>query len=115
MVTCMPSCQNMSYMLLNLVAEVGELAGKVAKPIRKDNVIIRDNMLSPAYLFEPDCLEAFDDMKREMALELGDVLWMVQGCASRLGYTLEDIAIMNLNKLKSRAERGQIDGDGDHR
>lgn len=27
MMTCMPSCENVSYMLLNLVGEVGELAG----------------------------------------------------------------------------------------
>ena len=33
--TCLPSCENFSYMMLNLVGEVGELAGKVAKSIRK--------------------------------------------------------------------------------
>lgn len=30
MSTCMPSCNNISYMLLNLVAEVGEFSGKLA-------------------------------------------------------------------------------------
>ena len=35
MQTCMPSCDNVSYMLLNLQAEVGELSGKIAKAIRK--------------------------------------------------------------------------------
>ena len=35
MTTCMESCNNFSYMMLNLVGEVGELASKVAKGIRK--------------------------------------------------------------------------------
>lgn len=35
MSTCMESCENDAYMLLNLVAEVGEYAGKMAKLIRK--------------------------------------------------------------------------------
>ena len=40
MTTCMHSCKNISYMLLNLVGEVGELASKIAKNIRKENVYI---------------------------------------------------------------------------
>ena len=35
MTTCMPTCENASYMLLNLVGEVGEFASKIAKHIRK--------------------------------------------------------------------------------
>ena len=35
MSTCMPSCDNMAYMLINLMSELGELAGKVSKPIRR--------------------------------------------------------------------------------
>lgn len=115
MTTCMNTCSNMSYMLTNLCAEVGELTGKVAKAIRKGHAVYRDNHLTPAYLMEPDSLEAFDDMVREMALEAGDVLWQLSGVVKRLGFSLEDIAIMNLKKLESRAQRGKIDGDGDHR
>ena len=36
----MPSCKNISYMLLNLVGEVGEFASKLAKAIRKDQLAI---------------------------------------------------------------------------
>ena len=35
MTTCLPEAENFSYMMLNLVGEVGEFAGKVAKAIRK--------------------------------------------------------------------------------
>ena len=40
MTTCMPSSENFSYMFLNLVGEVGELASKVAKDIRRGNAYI---------------------------------------------------------------------------
>ena len=40
MSTCMPSCNNFSYMALNLVGEVGEFVGKVAKAIRKGHISI---------------------------------------------------------------------------
>ena len=42
MSTCMPSCDNFGYMFLNLVGEVGELASKVAKGIRKEEVFLFD-------------------------------------------------------------------------
>jgi succinate dehydrogenase/fumarate reductase flavoprotein subunit len=35
MTTCLPTCDNLGYMLLNLVGEVGEFSSKVAKHIRK--------------------------------------------------------------------------------
>ena len=38
--TCMVTCENLSYMLLNLVGEVGEFSSKIAKHIRKGNMTI---------------------------------------------------------------------------
>lgn len=115
MQTCMPSCDNMAYMLLNLVSEVGELAGKIAKPIRRETVTFRDNHVTPAHIFEEDDMIEFADMREEMILEAGDCLWQLSGVIKRLGCTLEEAAQKNLDKLASRAERGKIDGDGDHR
>ena len=40
MKTRMKSCDNFSYMMLNLVGEVGEFAGKVAKMIRRGEAVI---------------------------------------------------------------------------
>ena len=45
MSTCLPSCDNISYMSLGLVSEVGELAGKIAKAIRKEELKIDGNEL----------------------------------------------------------------------
>lgn len=105
MTTCMNSCDNYSYMFLNLVGEVGELASKVSKAIRTGHANINDNKLD------------FDsiNMKQEMMLEAGDVLWQLSGLCSAMGWSLEEIAQMNLDKLKSRQERGVIAGNGDHR
>lgn len=117
MQTCMPSCDNMAYMLINLVSEVGELAGKIAKPIRKENVIFQDNHLVPMHIMEmdEDDMLVLGDMVEELAFEAGDVLWQLSGVVKRLGMTLEEVAQMNLDKLASRAKRGKIDGNGDHR
>jgi NTP pyrophosphatase (non-canonical NTP hydrolase) len=47
--------------------------------------------------------------------ELGDVLWYIAALSSDLGLSLGDIASGNIEKLRSRLERGAIQGDGDKR
>lgn len=80
-------------MALALNEEAGELAGKFSKPIRDDKI-----------------------MKiKDVALELGDCLWQVSQLADRIGYSLEDIANMNLDKLRARQQKNTISGSGDDR
>ena len=43
----------------------------------------------------------------------GDVLWQLSGLCSVMGWSLDDIAQMNLDKLAARKAVGTIDGDGD--
>lgn len=52
---------------------------------------------------------------RAAAQELGDVLWYLAMSADALGYSLSEIADMNLDKLRGRKERGTIGGSGDER
>lgn len=52
---------------------------------------------------------------REIAKEIGDVLWYCAALAHDLGYDLDTIADMNIAKLSSRKERGVIGGEGDNR
>ena len=47
---------------------------------------------------------AFDPVK--LIDELGDVLWYVAETATGLGATLEDVALHNIGKLKSRYPKG---------
>jgi NTP pyrophosphatase (non-canonical NTP hydrolase) len=114
MTTCMPSSENISYMLLNLVGEVGEFASKIAKQIRKGNLVIGSDKY-------PNCLLHSKDMKREdhnvindeLKKEAGDILWQLSGLCKVMGWDLENVAQTNLDKLAARKAVGTIDGDGD--
>jgi len=88
-----PEDRGLEYCLLQLASEAGEAAGKLGKAIRKGT---------------PVDTEA-------LAYELGDVLWYVANTANEIGYTLSDVAAMNIQKLRSRTERNVIHGDGDNR
>jgi NTP pyrophosphatase (non-canonical NTP hydrolase) len=114
MSTCMSSCSNFSYMMLNLVGEVGEFASKVAKEIRKGNIEIgataMPNKIMP-YMNEDEWWAK----ETELMMEAGDILWQLAGLCTTMGWTLEEIAQRNLDKLSSRKKRGVIDGDGDNR
>lgn len=105
MTTCMASSNNFSYMFLNLVGEVGELASKVAKHIRKEKAYITENDL-----FTELCtLDDEEDLKKEA----GDILWQLSGLCTVMGWSLEDVAQQNLDKLAARKAIGTIDGNGD--
>ena len=111
MSTCMPSCENISYMLLNLVGEVGEFASKVAKHIRKGHYSIMDSNIANGSNI--DDLENPEKALDELKKELGDILWQTAGLAHVMGWPLEDVGLGNLDKLAKRKEAGTIVGDGD--
>lgn len=108
MSTCMDSCDNWSYMMLNLVGEVGELASKVAKDIRKGNAYISGG----SDLYYNDFPE-LSQHEVELMKEAGDILWQLSGLCKVMGWNLEDVAQMNLDKLQARKQAGTIDGNGD--
>ena len=85
------------YPTLGLTGEAGEVADKVKKVIR-------------------DGHKEFTDEKRlEIVKEIGDVLWYCATPSRDLGYDLEEVAQMNVDKLRSRMERHRITGSGDNR
>lgn len=92
-----PEDKRIIYPSLGMCGEAGEVADKVKKVIRDNN-------------------QSFDDERKEaIALEIGDVLWYCATLAHDLGYTLEDVARMNIDKLASRQQRGKLGGSGDNR
>jgi len=88
-----PEQYKVVYPALGLAGEAGEVTEKVKKMLRDGTV--------------PD--------KKEIAKELGDVLWYISALAGDFGISLEEIAQMNYEKLKSRQERNVISGSGDNR
>ena len=115
METCLPLCENCAYMLLNLVGEVGEFAGKLGKAIRHGNIKIDNNKIQGGIASETMELEDWIYFYDELKKEAGDILWQLSGLCQEMGWTLEEVAQENLDKLASRKTRGVIDGSGDNR
>jgi NTP pyrophosphatase (non-canonical NTP hydrolase) len=84
------------YPALGLAGEAGEVANKAKKILRGD-------------------YELTEEVRAAIAEELGDALWYLAATASDLGYTLGEIARMNLDKLADRRDRDVIRGSGDNR
>lgn len=80
------------YPALGLCGESGEVAEKIKK-------FLRDGVMND----------------KEVAKELGDVLWYIANLAEDLGYDLAEIADINLEKLADRSNRNVIKGSGDNR
>jgi len=89
--------RNFVYPTLGLVGEAGEVAEKIKKVLRDE-----EGTLS-------------DEKKEEIKKELGDVLWYLAALSRELGFTLQDVAEKNIEKLMSRKERGALHGSGDNR
>lgn len=88
---------NLAYYALGLCDEAGEVAGKVKKLYRDHNGVLTE------------------EYKKEIEKELGDVVWYLSQMCTKLGVSFEEVAEMNLEKLKSRMDRGKLTGSGDNR
>ena len=111
MSTCMETTRNYSYMMGNLVAEVGELQGKVSKAQRKGKLTFNRR----GEIVWLGTVEEWAQFDNELMKEAGDILWQLAGLCTVSGWALENIGQGNLSKLASRQERGVIDGNGDNR
>ena len=117
MTTCMPSSENFSYMFLNLVGEMGEFASKVAKAIRKEKIAIgwseTTKEADENNLFPICSYPEWKEMEEELKKEAGDMLWQLSGLCKVMGWDLEHVAQVNLDKLAARKAAGTIVGNGD--
>lgn len=85
------------YCALKLNGEAGEIAEKIGKAVRDDDLTIT-----------PERREA-------LKLELGDVLWYIAALANELDFTMSEIAQANVAKLAKRKIVGTLQGSGDDR
>jgi len=135
MTTCTDTSRNFAYMMLNLIGEVGEFTDKAQFYINAEYSEVYDymveaseNMLDCGNLakrirkrpedFEPtdlDLLAMPEDDKLALRKEAGDILWQLQGLCTIMGWTLEEVAEENLEKLADRKKRDTIVGEGDER
>ena len=83
------------YPVTSLMIEAAEAADLFVKPLLRGDDVEID--------------------KVKVVSELGDVLWNLANMAADQGLKLEDIAIFNIEKLKSRQARGVIRGSGGDR
>jgi NTP pyrophosphatase (non-canonical NTP hydrolase) len=90
--TALETAKNPAYMVANLTAEAGEVAGKYAKWIR-DGVLDEEGMQK----------------------EMGDVLWQIAGLSTVMGWSVADLASKNLQKLAQRKINNTLMGSGDSR
>ena len=92
-----PKKESLSYIILGLTNEAGEVAGKYKKCIRDDDGVLTE------------------ERKNQIIDEGADCLWYLARLAEELGTTLEDMMQRNHDKLEDRLTRNVIKGSGDNR
>ncbi len=93
-----PRRHKVIYPALGLGNEAGEVLGKIKKWLRDEG----GRRMSK-------------ERKEKIKDELGDVLWYLAALSQDLGLEMENIAKLNLDKLRSRKIRGKLKGDGNKR
>lgn len=94
---------NFEYGVTNLCSEAGEVAAIYAKTLRDKGGGCTD--ITFYRLVHNEALKK----------ELGDVLFMVTLLCTQAGFTLDEVMQTNVEKLRSRRDRGTIGGSGDDR
>ena len=97
-----PPEEGIPYNIFGLAGETGEICEKVKKLIRDKKKKLTKESLSK-------------EERLELAKEIGDILWYCSTLADELGFTLEEIAVINYKKLTSRKRRNKLSGSGDER
>lgn len=143
-----PESDKAEYLRLGLIAEVGEVAGKLAKKIRDgvfdDKAFIKE--LGDVLWFVANIAEKYNFEFYEKKSFYGEsvienyiydlsayagrmyifsailsnqairgIVESLTALADKFGYTLEQVAEINLAKLRDRQFRGVINGNGDER
>lgn len=94
------------YPSMGLASEAGEVLSLVKKLARDEDMHLDieypDSLLCP-------------EKRAEIASEVGDCLYYLAMICTDIGYSLEEVADNNIQKLHSRWRRGKLSGSGDNR
>lgn len=90
-------CLPIIYPILGMNGEAGEAAEKVKKCLRDNNGVFGGQI------------------KKDLMKELADVLWYVWATADDMGFTLEDVMEIGVQKVKERQATNTVHGSGDNR
>lgn len=85
-----------AYLALGINGEAGEVAEIIKRSIRSGKPLKEADIAA-------------------LKKELGDCLWYVANLAREAGLSMSSVASENLGKLRSRQERGNLEGKGDER
>jgi NTP pyrophosphatase (non-canonical NTP hydrolase) len=88
--TIYPDDAKVVYPAMGLAGEAGEVCNKIKKITRGDVKL--------------------DEIKDDLAGEIGDVLWYVSALCSDMDLSLGDVARLNLDKLNGRLEKNLLGG-----
>ncbi|PDZ29172.1 nucleotide pyrophosphohydrolase [Bacillus toyonensis] len=91
--------QDFGGRVLNAALGLSGEAGEVADIVKK--AIFHGHGFDPAH-----CPGEEEGNTHKIALELGDILYYISIMSHEMGYTLEDIAQMNISKLAKRYPDG---------
>ena len=108
--TCLPTCENIVYMLAGLTAEIGEVNDLIAKWVRKGIAHVDNNTL----VFNTSDEEERDEYLLQLKKEFGDCEWLLTGLEKVCGFTKSDVCEMNIEKLSARKREGTIITHTDH-
>lgn len=89
--------RNLTYPVLGLAGEAGEIANKAKKIIRDHGGVMTEQV------------------RESLADEYGDAFFYLAIGAMELGFSLSEIAERNKVKLERRAKAGTLGGSGDKR
>lgn len=90
-------CLPIVYPILGMNGEAGEAAEKVKKCLRDNNGVFGEQI------------------KVDIMRELADVLWYIWATADDMGYTLEDVMEIGMEKVEKRQNTNTVHGNGDNR
>lgn len=88
---------NITYPVLGICGEAGEVAEKIKKILRDKDGKVADSDL-------PGIIK-----------EMGDVMWYIAALCNELNIPMSAVARASIEKVEGRHERGTLHGSGDDR